>query len=381
MAEITPNNEEIATSANSSQEQLSQKNPPSKNKVIKITGITVIIVLISMGVYFGVKYLLSNTNQNNSTSLQSQPKVSPDVIESQNSHFLVYSTERKSANNIVGDKEKILYNLDTKQKVPFNLGSSDEENLPTEVKNAIFSSSTQENEILFLSDINNFIIISRYNQRSKQASEIVKIPKSQVLGITDWRDFSFSPDKTKILYATFGMGTPANIYLIDLSKQQSKQVTNSDGDTSPKWLNKNKIIFQRRDDSGNDSVWTIDALSGKEELLLGVKEGIDSNTAFRYAFTQDGNKLIFPSNLNKQGQDISILNIPSKQITKLFSIPYQDFTSAQMTKDGKYLVWGSLISGEYGSRSIFSYDLVKNEQNTICKSSPDTMCGDFYLEE
>lgn len=259
-----------------------------------------------------------------------------------------------------------------------NLTTGNTEDLPDEaVKPDIAWYSNTE--LIFFPPKDTYTSIGKFDINSKQISELGKIPKVDNLNVSsDLRDFSLSPDNSKILFNSFGMGVPANIYVYDLKSSQVKKLTNGGGDSSPKWIDNNSLIFTRRDRAG-DSIWMIDVNSNKETQLVSDKEGIDSTNSFRYTYATDKKQLIYPSKFSKQGQDIMSLDFTSKSPKLLFNIPYADFTSAQVTKDDSYLIFSSLATGTIGSKTLFLYDISQGKLTKICDPGVDFNCQSFIL--
>ena len=141
-----------------------------------------------------------------------------------------------------------------------------------------------------------------------------------------------------------------------------------------------KIAFEKYDDKDH-FLQTIDLENQKILTILDIQKHQVPNTIVAYAYTGDGQEIIFNSHLANKGEDIFIVNVDSGEMKKLFHLPYFDFTYPKITSDSRFLIWRSLATGEYKSQTIFSYDLKSGEQNIVCKPTAQEWCGDFKLLE
>jgi len=379
---------------------------------LKYLLIVIILAVIVGGGILGYQYWLIP---------EEEPKI-PAVKPLQREHWITYTQEELIRDDLgrtfVRVKSLTLYNPDTKEKkilIPdltkkystpisflYLLRSPDGKSLLIEISDRpqsildITTGLTQElpkvegfdifwysnNELAFFSERREeSISILKYSLFSEEISELGNIPKpDNVEDTADLRDFSLSPDKEKVIYASFPFIGPTNIYLFDLKNRETKQLTHSGGDTSPRWLNEEMIIFKRRD-AEDDSVWILNINSDESQMLIGSEEGVDSNTVFRYTFVTDGRKIIYPAYLTKQGQDIYSIEISSRQIVKIFHLPYLDFTNAQVSNDYKYLLYSSLVGPKRTLREkkIFLYEFERKKETTICEPTLDYICGKFEL--
>lgn len=351
---------------------LAPNNSSNKTKYIFL-GVIILFILFILG--RGIYYFRILKQQPTSiSSLTPTPAVANSIF---GKNILEYDLNEETSDHKVKVKNTYAYALDAKEKKLFDSEKMNDK-LPDTIKNLIFSQAFSD-EMLLVLDKNDNIGISKYNKNTKEIIEEHTVPKSQVINIGIWRDLSFSPDKTNLLYGTWDMNMPSQIYALNLLTKVSKRITTGDLDIMPKWLNNNSISFERGDNSGKEYLWVTDINTGIEEQLLSIDKYQVPNTLFTYTNTSDGKEIVFSSHLNVQEEDIFEIDTSSKKIIKLFHLPYYDFTYPQITNDSRYLIWGSLVGGTDTTRSIFSYDLIKNIQNTICVSSPQTWCGDFNI--
>lgn len=343
----------------------SRKFSPQKFKVLILLSIVLLIFAI-------IQSNIPGGNKENSTEI--------------NNHSVVYEIEAVGLDDIVRTKSKIMYNLDNEKKNVYS-GKSEAVYQP-QLSGTLLHSSSFPGEILYLLETEDNIKVVKFNNNTKTIIDIAQTNNSKIFGTENMGEFSFSPDGTKLAYIHSipirnGMDAINNIFIWNLASNEIKQITSFDsynGAREPHWSGNNKIIFGKYYE-GDYSLQIIDINSNKQEMLLEVREHQVPNTLVQYAYANDGKEIIFNSYLNTEGENILSLNVSSKEIKKLFHLPYYDFTYPKITNDSKYLIWRSLVTGEFGSQSIFSYDLTNGKQNTICASDEREWCGDFYLLE
>lgn len=402
-----------------SQEVPNNSSPNAPDRIYPVLlAITFIVIIIVGGYYFGVvnrktpdinKQERSKASNISNTStmliyskiqyssaghpLQSEI-ISYNVDTKEHKNILTDTTGNKSFNSVdwfEGNKKILvsignlssasgsgsIFDNPTFITIDFSRGTvNDLLNLPLEIIQADDTTSLTNNDIYYVLQKENTIQIGKYDKISHDLKVLYTMTKSQIPGLSDWRNLAFSFDKTKLLYDTFGMGIPANIYLLDLQKGVTTQLTKGFIDTSVQWINDKRVIFQRRDDQGQDSIWTLIVDSNESHKILGRTEGVDASNAYNYRLIPGKNAIIFNSNKEADNSNLSVIDLDTNSITSVLQLSqntYKSVGNAEISLNNRYIAFTANFGG------IYLYDSSHKSISIICQSTDVDRCGNFQM--
>lgn len=169
--------------------------------------------------------------------------------------------------------------------------------------------------------------------------------------------FSFSPDGNFIAYSRAKKNlygeTYQDVYLHDINRAKSEQLTESARIQDPSWHPSEKSIAAVQQNSGTQNIVLIDIESKEINPLTSFQSG---ETIYTPVWNTDGTELYFAS-ASEGTRNIYRLNPESNEIYTEFTNRYIDFRDPWIDPNGEYLYFSSDQTGIF---NIYRRHLITN---------------------